>query len=122
MSQVQLIIGVFLKLFHIKTWAKISIKQPGKLKRITTTPPCIMLLDEELLEGLSRLVELVLLDVSPDAVAHLRRYVLGDDGEEQILLKNTKSLRVYGRVKSSSVLFLFSCSPISGSQNRKWHK
>ena len=94
MSQVQLIIGVFLKLFHIKTWAKISIKQPGKLKRITTTPPCVMLLDEELLEGLSRLVELVLLDVSPDAVAHLRRYVLRDDGEEQVLLKNKISRRV----------------------------
>ena len=53
-----------------------------------------MLLDEELLEGLSRLVELVLLDVSPDAVAHLRRYVLRDDGEEQVLLKNKISLRV----------------------------
>ena len=82
-----------------------------------------MLLDEELLEGLSRLVELVLLDVSPDAVAHLRRYVLRDDGEEQVLLKNKISLRVLimfsSRVKSSSVLFLvFSCSQISGSPNR----
>lgn len=81
-------------MFHIKTWAKISIKQPAKLKRITTTPPCVMLLDEELLEGLSRLVELVLLDVSPDAVTHLRCYVLRDDGEEQVLLKNKISLRV----------------------------
>ena len=53
-----------------------------------------MLLDEELLEGLSRLVELVLLDVSPDAVAHLRRYVLRHDGEEQVLLKNKISRRV----------------------------
>ena len=53
-----------------------------------------MLLDEELLEGLSRLVELVLLDVAPDAVAHLRRYVLRDDGEEQVLLKNKISRRV----------------------------
>ena len=74
-----------------------------------TTPPCVMLLDEELLEGLSRLVELVLLDVAPDAVAHLRRYVLRDDGEEQVLLKNKISLRmVTSHVKSSYVL-AFSC-------------
>ena len=46
----------------------------------------VVLLDEELLEGLSRLVELVLLDVAPDAVADLRRYVLRDDGEQQVLL------------------------------------
>ena len=50
-------------------------------------PPCVVLLHEELLEWLAGLVELVLLDVAPNAVADLRRYVLRDDREQKVLLK-----------------------------------
>ena len=57
-----------------------------------------MLLHKELLERLPRLVELVLLDVPPDAVPHLRRYVLRDDREQEVLLQNGGSYLLENRI------------------------
>ena len=68
-----------------------------------------MLLHEELLERLPRLVELVLLDVPPDAVPHLRRYVLRDDREQEVLLQNGGS---YLENRISVVLTITGCNSI----------
>ena len=71
-----------------------STSQPSLSVAPHKTPPTrVVFLDKELLEGLARFVELVLLDVTPDAVAHLRRYVLRYDRKQEVLLEMENVIR-----------------------------